>query len=101
MNSKERVNLALRREVPDRVPFDLSGGFVGAAWDKFVRRSGSTDHFAYFDTDVEFYELLEPRAEFDYAGRVLPGTYAAATRASTLTVTGCCTRRPRGCISPR
>ena len=73
MNSKERVNLALRREVPDRVPFDLSYGFVGAAYDNFIARSGSTNHFEYFGTDVEYHEVIEPRANFDYAGKYYSG----------------------------
>ena len=73
MDSKERVNLALRREIPDRVPFDLCYGFVGAAWDNFVRRSGSTNHFEYFNTDVEYIEVLEPSAKFDYAGAYYQG----------------------------
>ncbi|HUU26908.1 MAG TPA: uroporphyrinogen decarboxylase family protein [archaeon] len=73
MNSKERVMTALRREVPDRVPFDLSYGFVGAAYDNFVRRSGTTSHFDYFGLDVEYYEFLERRADFDYAGAYYAG----------------------------
>ena len=73
MNSKERVNLALRRETPDRVPFDLCYGFVGAAWDNFVKHSGSDNHFEYFDTDVEYIEVLEPRADFDFAGTFYQG----------------------------
>ncbi|MBW7996611.1 MAG: hypothetical protein FVQ81_08620 [Candidatus Glassbacteria bacterium] len=73
MNSKERVNLALRREPPDRVPFDLSYGFVGQAQATFERMSGSTNHFDYFNTDVEYYELLEPRAGCDYAGTYYSG----------------------------
>jgi len=68
MDSKERVMTALRREVPDRVPFDLSYGFAGAAYDNFVSRSGSTNHFDYFDLDVEYVEVIEPRAAFDFAG---------------------------------
>jgi len=68
MNSKERVNLALRREVPDRVPFDLSYGFVGKARETFERMSGSANHFDYFGTDVEYHEMIEPRAAFNYAG---------------------------------
>jgi uroporphyrinogen decarboxylase len=67
MNSRERVMTALRREVPDRVPFDLSYGFVGAAYDNFVKHSGTTNHFDYFGTDVEYVELIELRADFDYA----------------------------------
>jgi len=66
MNSKERALRALHRETPDRVPFDLSGGFAGAAWDRFVEKSGSSNHFDYFNLDVEFHEVLEPRAAFDY-----------------------------------
>jgi len=74
MNSKERVMLAMRREVPDRVPFDLCYGFAGAAYDNFVERSGgATSHFEYFGVDVEYVEVLEPRAEFDYAGRYYRG----------------------------
>ncbi len=74
MNSKERVMLAMRREVPDRVPFDLSYGFVGAAYDNFIERSGgATNHFEYFDLDVEYVEVLEPRATFDFAGRYYQG----------------------------
>ncbi|MBN2290580.1 MAG: hypothetical protein JXQ83_14695 [Candidatus Glassbacteria bacterium] len=69
MDSKERVMLAMRREVPDRVPFDLCYGFVGAARDNFLRHSGgATNHFDYFDLDVEYVEVLEPRAAFDYEG---------------------------------
>jgi uroporphyrinogen decarboxylase len=74
MNSKERSNLALRREVPDRVPFDLCYGFVGAAYDNFVEHSGGADnHFEYFNTDVEYVEVLEPGARFDFAGRYYRG----------------------------
>ncbi len=68
MDSKERVNLALRRQAPDRVPFDLSYGFVGGAQTTFERMSGGKNHFDYFGTDVEYYELLEPAGKYDYAG---------------------------------
>ncbi len=77
MNSRERVNLALRREIPDRVPFDLCYGFVGAARDNFVKMSGSTNHFEYFDTDVEYIEVLEPRADFDFAETFYKGRIPA------------------------
>lgn len=77
MNSKERALLALHREQPDRVPFDLSGGFAGEAWDKFTAESGSRNHFDYFNLDVEFHEVLEPRAAFDYEGTYYRGRVPA------------------------
>jgi len=69
--------LAMRREEPDRVPFDLCHGFVGQAYDNFVKRSGTANHFEYFGTDVEFVEVCEPRADFDYSGIYYQGRLPA------------------------
>lgn len=52
MTSRERVLRAMRRQIPDRVPFDLSWGLTPAAYDLFKSKTGQTSPEEYFGVDV-------------------------------------------------
>lgn len=52
MNSRERVVTAMRRHVPDRVPFDFALGFSPAQLRRFKEKTGQDDPNAYFGTDT-------------------------------------------------
>jgi uroporphyrinogen decarboxylase len=65
MTPRERVLTALNREVPDRVPFELSfGGFTPPLMETFVARTGSTDPASYWGFPVRSVGLRgEPQYE--------------------------------------
>ena len=53
MTPRERVLTALNRQVPDRVPFELSfGAFAPALLDTFVRKTGALDPAEYWNFPV-------------------------------------------------
>lgn len=52
MTSRERVTRAMRRQTPDRVPFDFSHGFAPAIRCELERRAGSADLSRYFGVDI-------------------------------------------------
>lgn len=52
MHSRERVNRALRHQIPDRVPFDFALGFSPYQLEQFRLRTGETDPNDYFGADV-------------------------------------------------
>ncbi|MCC6728723.1 MAG: hypothetical protein IT208_05220 [Chthonomonadales bacterium] len=65
MTGRERVVAAMRRQQPDRVPFDFSFGFARASLRDFRRRYGVTDPFAYFETDARGVGLAPTRLHVD------------------------------------
>jgi uroporphyrinogen decarboxylase len=71
MTPRERVLTALRRQQPDRVPYEING-FNRVAWARFRTETGSTDPDAYFgvETAVERVDFL-PTA-IDLKDRYLP-----------------------------
>jgi uroporphyrinogen decarboxylase len=83
MTSRERVLTALRRNTPDRVPFDFSFGFSPFQLTKFRRRTGVDDPNEYFGVDTRmvspgptrlltdfsrYYTELPPHAHIDEWG---------------------------------
>lgn len=54
MNSRERVNTAMRRLEPDRVPFDFPNGVAPSVMEEFRLRSGQEDLYDFFGTDVRY-----------------------------------------------
>ncbi len=67
MNSRERVHAALSRQVPDRVPVDLSWGFTPPFYEKFRRITGETDYEKYFGIDTRLVLFDETRNKTDYS----------------------------------
>lgn len=66
MNARERVLKALSREMPDRVPVDLSWGFTPPFLEKFTKMTGETDYEKYFHVDVRLLVFKETRNKTDY-----------------------------------
>ena len=66
MTSRERVILAMRRRLPDRVPFGFAG-FTPAAYETFKKGSGHTDPDAYFRTDARGVGFADPGVLPDYS----------------------------------
>jgi len=56
MNSRERVLAAVRREVPDRVPRDLSWGMTPRVYERFQEETSSTDPLSWFKVDTRYVE---------------------------------------------
>jgi uroporphyrinogen decarboxylase len=54
MTSRERVVKAMRREKPDRVPFDFPNGFAPAVMEVFRKHTGLDDPYDYFGADVRY-----------------------------------------------
>jgi uroporphyrinogen decarboxylase len=54
MNSRQRVLTAMRHQLPDRVPVDLSWGLTPALLSQFQRITGADSPDDYFDLDVRF-----------------------------------------------
>ncbi len=65
MTPRERVLTALSRQVPDRVPFELSyGAFTPALMDTFVRETGALDPAEYWSFPVRSVSFrTEPQHE--------------------------------------
>lgn len=65
LTSRERVQRAVRRQKPDRVPRDISWGFTPAVLETFKQKTGRDDPEDYFGVDVRFIGLDLPpgRAE--------------------------------------
>ncbi len=57
MTPRERVVTAMRRQVPDRVPMDLSWGLAPGALELFRRETGADSPEEYFKLDVRFVSL--------------------------------------------
>jgi uroporphyrinogen decarboxylase len=67
MNSRERVVAALRREKPDRVPFDFALGFSPYQLEQFKRRTGQDDANDFFGADVRGTGIGPTRLQTDYS----------------------------------
>ncbi len=67
MNSRERVNAALRHQKCDRVPFDFALGFSPYQLEQFRRRTGQSDPDAYFGADVRGTGIGPTRLRQDYS----------------------------------
>jgi uroporphyrinogen decarboxylase len=65
MTSRERVLAAMRREVPDRVPFDI-GGFTPGFEKKYREKYGDKDPYDYFENDVAGVWFNGPKKIPDY-----------------------------------
>lgn len=61
MNSRERVHAALSREMPDRVPMDLSWGFTPPFYEVFKEKTGESDYYEYFKVDTRLVFLNETK----------------------------------------
>jgi len=57
MDSRTRVITAMRRQMPDRVPVDLSWGLSPRIMELFHEKTGASDPDDYFGTDVRFVGL--------------------------------------------
>jgi len=57
MDSRTRVITALRRQIPDRVPCDLSWGLSPGILEIFKQKTGEADPDNYFGTDIRFVGL--------------------------------------------
>lgn len=66
MNSRERVNKALSKEMPDRVPMDLSWGFTPLFYEKFRQMTGETDYESYFNVDTRLIFQAETTGKNNY-----------------------------------
>jgi len=66
MNSRERVNTALSRGIPDRVPMDVSWGFTPTFYEKFKKITGKTDYEDYFGIDTRLIFFNETRNQNNY-----------------------------------
>ena len=73
MTSRERVVAAMNREVPDRVPRDISWGLTPAVLERFRRETGSEDFHAWFKVDTRCVNQGPTRVEHDYARYFGPG----------------------------
>jgi uroporphyrinogen decarboxylase len=52
MNSRERVLAAVRRDMPDRVPRDMSWGMTPRVYQMFREKTGATDPLSWFKVDT-------------------------------------------------
>lgn len=76
MLPRERVVTALRRQVPDRVPFFIR--LTPPMLDEMACRTGRRDPEAYFDTDVRDVRILPSQSPADFARYLVgkpAGTY--------------------------
>lgn len=67
MNSRERVVAALRRQKPDRVPFDFALGFSPYQLEQFKLRTGQDSPDDYFGTDVRGTGIGRTRLHTDFS----------------------------------
>jgi uroporphyrinogen decarboxylase len=77
MTSRERVLTAMRRQEPDRPPFDLSFGCSTAWLEAFRARTGSEDPCDFFEADARMVWPGPTRLATDfsrYLGPLPPGT---------------------------
>jgi len=66
MTGRERVLTALRREQPDRTPFDFLLGFTPYQAERLRERAGTPDPNEYFQTDARSVSIGPSRAPNDY-----------------------------------
>ena len=68
MTSRERVLTAMRRQAPDRVPFEFSyGAFTPPLMEVFRQKTGAEDPVEYFHFDVVGLGFQEPSRRADYS----------------------------------
>ena len=67
MSSRERVVTAMRRRIPDRVPFDITHGFTAPRLDRFRQETGSDDPNAYFGGAARVVDITPTRFPHDYS----------------------------------
>jgi uroporphyrinogen decarboxylase len=67
MTSRERVVTAMRRQEPDRVPFDFLLGYTPYQANELRRRTGSADFNEYFQTDARCVGIGPTRLRTDFA----------------------------------
>src|SRR6266508_348329 len=67
MNSRDRVNNALRHRKSDRVPFDFALGFSPFQLEQFRRRTGEDDPNDYFSADVRGTGIGPTRLTTDFS----------------------------------
>lgn len=65
MKHRERILTAMRREEPDRVPFDIK--LTAPKHDELVERTGATDPYEYFDLDYRYVPVKQPRSLPDFS----------------------------------
>lgn len=72
MNNRENTLRALRREKPERLPFDFS--LCPSQLDKFKQMTGKTDYMEYFNFPFRYVELQPTTKLTDYSKyyRILP-----------------------------
>lgn len=68
MNGRERVLAVVNRQIPDRIPKDLSWGLCPALEKEFERRTGQKDYYEYFGLDVRLLEFGPTRLKRDFSG---------------------------------
>jgi uroporphyrinogen decarboxylase len=67
MTSRERVITAMRRQQPDRPPFDFSFGFSPAQIELFRERTGADNPYDYFGADTRMVWPGPTRLTTDYS----------------------------------
>jgi len=67
MTSRERVLVAMRRQPPDRVPFDLSFGFAPHQLERLLRLTGAESPEEYFDADTRMLTIATTRIRTDFS----------------------------------
>ena len=68
LTPRERVQRAVRRQVPDKVPKDIAWGFTPAVMETFKARTGQADPEDYFGVEVRFIGMdLPPEREEGHA----------------------------------
>jgi uroporphyrinogen decarboxylase len=73
MTSRQRVLAAMNREVPDRVPRDISWGLTPAVFERFRRETGTEDYHAWFKVDTRLVDMAPTRLATDYSRYFGPG----------------------------
>lgn len=67
MNARERLLTVVNRQVPDRIPKDLSWGLCPALEEEFRRRTGHTDYCDYFGLDTRLLDFGPTRLNRDFS----------------------------------
>ena len=67
MTSRERVLAAIAREVPDRVPVDISWGLTPLVKEVFRQKTGQTDYLAYFGVDTRHARIANTQCPHDFS----------------------------------
>lgn len=67
MIPRERLLKAMSREVPDKVPRDISWGMSPIAFEKFKEKTGSSDFMDYFKVEYRFLDFLPTAKKNNYS----------------------------------